>query len=438
VEGFDQEVSRRELETVLRGSIPMAIATASSEAKSNVTYVSRVHIVDDERIALSNQFLGKTKRNLAENPRASLLAICPSTYSQYRIDVTFEQSLRSGSVFDELRKDIQALAALGQATKHFELLSADIFRVNRVAKVFETDADRQRRELNSESPPISVTLLRELSEVAGRTDSSEQMMRAIARQLEQLRPDSTVAAFSPGSPPELIDGSSPLIEIEALSRIVGHVSSRAEPVRLDNFVLSLRYAESATVVEQEHNGTTPAAYTPPKSLLAVPVMSRSEVVGVLTWSSTRGGQFDRADMEGLTVVAGVLSPLLASDNPNSDRRPYPPGPHSEVALFTVTSDDGSVFIDHEYVIRGLSGEILAYLLGVHAETGRIHFSNRELRSAPELDIPGLRDNLESRLLELQRRLVDKSSPVTIERTSRGRFDLVVETPFSLDRPHTQN
>jgi Predicted flavin-nucleotide-binding protein structurally related to pyridoxine 5''-phosphate oxidase len=160
VEGFDQEVSRRELETVLRGSIPMAIATASSEAKSNVTYVSRVHIVDDERIALSNQFLGKTKRNLAENPRASLLAICPSTYSQYRIDVTFEQSLRSGSVFDELRKDIQALAALGQATKHFELLSADIFRVNRVAKVFETDADRQRRDLNSESPPISVTLLR--------------------------------------------------------------------------------------------------------------------------------------------------------------------------------------------------------------------------------------------------------------------------------------
>ena len=34
----------------------------------NVTYLSRAHPVDDERIALSNQFLSKSSRNLAENP----------------------------------------------------------------------------------------------------------------------------------------------------------------------------------------------------------------------------------------------------------------------------------------------------------------------------------------------------------------------------------
>ena len=59
------------------GAIPAVLSTASADGIPNVTYISKAHQVDDERVALSNQFMSKTARNLAVNPRASLLLIEP-------------------------------------------------------------------------------------------------------------------------------------------------------------------------------------------------------------------------------------------------------------------------------------------------------------------------------------------------------------------------
>jgi hypothetical protein len=48
----------------------------------NITYLSRVRMVDGEPVALSNQFFSKTARNLVENPRASVLVVDPCTSDQ--------------------------------------------------------------------------------------------------------------------------------------------------------------------------------------------------------------------------------------------------------------------------------------------------------------------------------------------------------------------
>ena len=53
------------------GGVPLVLATASADGIPNVTYLSKAHVVDEHRIALSNQFISKSARNLAENPQAS-------------------------------------------------------------------------------------------------------------------------------------------------------------------------------------------------------------------------------------------------------------------------------------------------------------------------------------------------------------------------------
>jgi adenylate cyclase len=111
------------------GIIPAEIATASADGVPNVTHLSRVHMLDDERVVLSNQFFSKTTRNLAENPIACVVVIDPTTYDSYRLLVQYERTERRGPVFERLRRDIDAIAALTGMGGVFKLRSADIYRV---------------------------------------------------------------------------------------------------------------------------------------------------------------------------------------------------------------------------------------------------------------------------------------------------------------------
>jgi hypothetical protein len=91
-----------------------------------------------------------------------------------------------------------------------------------------------------------------------------------------------------------------------------------------------------------------------------------------------------------------------------------------------------VFADDEYLMRGVAGAILWKLAREHVHSGRVEFSNRELRAAAdELRLPEVDDNLEVRLVLLRRRLGERGGPLQIEKTGRGRFRLVVGRPLEL-------
>lgn len=127
------------------GLIPATIATASADGTPNVTHLSRVHMVDDEHIALSNQFFSKTIQNLAVNPRACVCVVDPIKFDSYRLVVRYERTERRGPLFERMRRDIDAIAALTGMEGIFKLRSADVYRVVQIdlvrAAVHDTEGN---------------------------------------------------------------------------------------------------------------------------------------------------------------------------------------------------------------------------------------------------------------------------------------------------------
>ena len=100
--------------------------------------------------------------------------------------------------------------------------------------------------------------------------------------------------------------------------------------------------------------------------------------------------------------------LLISEIMAREALPAPPRvgarlPKESFRVVHHTVDD-SVFIDNDYVIRGVAGRLLVYQLERHLVEGRAEFSNREIRLAAELRLPDFNDNLEAGLLLLRQRL----------------------------------
>ena len=225
-------------------------------------------------------------------------------------------------------------------------------------------------------------------------------------------------------------------------------AARGTPLRIGNLHQMNRY--SATVRRSfEGAGDLAPGHEIPvpdlpgaQSRLAVPALALGQLVGVLVVESTDPVAFTAADEAALTVVASLVAergggraqPRSRGARGRGAAR-ADPAPSRRTArrpasrFFEV---DGSTFLDGDYLIKGVAGRILWALLGHHAREGRVEFSNREMRLDPSLDLPPFRDNFESRLILLKRRLDEREAPVRIEKTSRGCFRLVVEGPVALE------
>jgi len=120
----------------------------------------------------------------------------------------------------------------------------------------------------------------------------------------------------------------------------------------------------------------------------------------------------------------------ATDETPANERPpiQPQGAPLTVRHF---SANDSVFLDDDYLIKGVAGAILWALLDDFIQRGRTGFTNKGLRVDSRIRLPGASDNLEARLVLLQRRLAERNAGIAIDKTGRGRFTLTVERPLTL-------
>jgi hypothetical protein len=237
-------------------------------------------------------------------------------------------------------------------------------------------------------------------------------------------------------------------EVRMGEGIIGAVASQRRPMRIGNLRHMIGYGRA--VQESTNPGGSPTEIALPglptvASQLGAPSMVAKRLLGVLAVESEQLGAFTAADENLLTVVAHVVASAIELDRVAGRTGPAPLVAPSNLdaegvkgagsasgATLRYFPADGSTFIDSEYLIKGVAGRILWRLLNDHQEDGRTEFTNREVRLDRSLELPVYRDNLESRLVLLQRRLDERQAPVRIRKTGRGRFRLELESALSLE------
>jgi adenylate cyclase len=131
----DVAIALSSISRCFQGDIPNVLATASADGVPNVIFLSQVTMVDDDHVAVSNQFLRKTMQNLAENPVATLLVIDPGDGESYKLLARHVRSECDGGDFEEARLAIDSMAAMVGMQDVFSLKGLEVFRVLDVVQV---------------------------------------------------------------------------------------------------------------------------------------------------------------------------------------------------------------------------------------------------------------------------------------------------------------
>jgi adenylate cyclase len=124
-----------DLQHALGNGVPAGLCTCAKDGTPNISYLSEVFYVDEEHVALSFQFFNKTKRNIEENPVASIWLLDFMTPAHFVLGLEFVRSETEGDIYDAVEERIEMIASMQGMEDVFELKAADIYRVTGVEKI---------------------------------------------------------------------------------------------------------------------------------------------------------------------------------------------------------------------------------------------------------------------------------------------------------------
>lgn len=440
-----------------QGVYPSIIASADVSGLPNVAYVSQVYLLDDTHVALSQQFFNKTRRNLAENPHATVELTDPLTMHAYRLRLKFLRSEKSGPLFDTMKLRIQAIASHTGMDGVFRLIAADIFEVVRAEKV---EGFIHETELPKESVSLTGlrTEIRGLQLVSDRINRADDLENLLAATLDALDVyfgfTNTIVLLNDEPTQKLITiacrgyGGGVGAEVAIGEGLIGTVARERRVLRITGLDESLRYGRAVrrSVMSDGGRAVRPEIPLPglpdAQSALILPLLVEDRLVGILAAESRDPMAFGEWDEAYLGVIANQIAlgiDRVIEDSVAPSEQEVAPPPPRVVEIpkartrhtLTYYRDDDCVFLDDEYLIRNVPGRILWKLLGEWKRQGRTSFTNRELRLDRGLGLPEVKDNLESRLILLRHRLREKCPELQITPAGRGKFNLEIGADLEL-------
>ena len=432
----------------LEGIIPSMIATCAADGTPNVAYLSQVYYADPRHVALSFQFFNKTRQNILVNPHASLLLLLhPQTFAFYRLSIRYLQTQTEGPFFESMKAQLAGIASHEGMADVFALKGSDIYEVNAIEAV-------PGATLPPPAPRCSLLgQVRRCSEHLARCTTPDA---ALGRGMDMLTVElgiehALILMFDPVTHRLYTVASHGYArsgvgsEIELGHGVIGMAARERTPVRIMHMTSASLYNHAVRRNLEGQPGIALDTDIPypglaqPQSQLAVPILSAGRLQGVLFVESPQELRFNFEDEDALVAVAGHLGAaidLLRLDGEDSaDNAPPAPSstPPIQQDMIPVRRyrSNNSIFLNDAYLIKGVAGAICWKLLNDYQLRGRTEFSNRELRLDAGIGLPDVVDNLEARLILLERRLAEQGQPIRIEKTGRGRFKLCIGARMEL-------
>ncbi len=426
----------KDLQACFEGVVPAIIATADAEGIPNISYLSQVVAVDDNHVALSNQFFAKTAANVRANPNALLIVVDGRTGEQFRLEVRFIRTLDSGPIYDRVARQLHASSAQAGIADVMQLRAVDIYSVLTVSAVA---SPAEIRPPPARNVPTLAVVAKCIQRIAESTGVDRIIDAALDCLYGPLRFDSVLLLVPDRQRSIMVTiGSKGYShsgigsEIAIGDGVIGVAARDQTTVKISDMTRVRRFGDAIQASGDNENRTRTIllpSWADAISQIAVPMIAHDMLQGVIFAESRKSLAFDSEDEAVLSLIANQTASALALEEALSKEQQQAPDSAANPAdsgkaiQITHHAFDDSVFVNDEYVIKGVPGRLLMFLLETYQREGRVDFTNREIRLARALKLPDIKDNLETRLLLLRRRLDDKELPLGVERVGRGRIRL---------------
>lgn len=437
------EITLSALRRSMEGVYASMLATCDAEGTPNVSMISQVHYVDPDHVALSYQFFNKTRGNVMQTRMATVQITDPATFAHHRLDLDYIETRTSGPIFETMKAKLSGIASHHGMDGVFRLLGADIFRVLRIEPVpGPAQHPKEPRRL------LASTRLA-CADLAGAPDL-ETLIDESLRWLEVHYGIRTSMIL-------MVDGEDDRLftvatrgyarsgvgsEVSFGEGVIGVAARECTAIRIGHMTREYRYggaitetARKAGLVAGEAQTIRFPGLSMPRSQMALPIAAAGGLLGVLFVEDEAPMRFDHEDEDALAIFADHLAARILffrrEDTEEADEVVTHPSASEGGQTLRFHTLDQSVFLDNDYIIKGVAGAILWRLVRENRATGRTEFTTRELRLDPGLRLPAHAENLDARLILLRKRLDERRTCLGIEKSGRGRFRLTLACGLTL-------